>query len=682
MSIKKLLIIGFVTYALVLSGCFSTDNDDDGKDDKIDSVTVQVALDSLASLAGTTEIDSSMKYVKSGVTFTLTEKDTTDDDTIIFDATISSNTASLVMIMVEKSESLTVTMNTAKVIGAGTTFDGTVWQLTSVAMASSDTSATYTLTSSEIQVFYLTGGTVYSVENGVSMDSIFGVLALQIMGVEPIDSTEALDTLASLAGTNGIDSSMSYVLSGDLLGIFETSDTTDMDVDVSAGELTLTMDLEDGSTIEEDFELVLGDGSIEGSIWQLIDVTASNGDTTIVYSLSSTESFFMYLNSGTFYIVENGVNLYEDVLSDLLDALEGFGDPKGTWYVKIYENLYIKTDTSFSSDTLYGDSVYTIVEIDSDIFKTMDYDSDEMIIEVDIEDIDISAGGKFEFDANNSMEVSEKDSVLTITIISDYTDYGEGYHEETFICMPYNGTVPPVYWVVDTSFTTTAIAITTDGTPVQDTILTSEEIKTYKFSVEAGKVYQVVGASDNDDSDADMDIYYMDGTLKVFVSDEEDEMMLEPSSNMTYFIDVASYDDTLYYSIFVKAITVIPTPTAVIGNWYCSSFPTSDTSVLTFNQDSSVFYSTLTADSITVYMMVIGVKQNMKDAIYFASGNKCYFFGEEFDYVLTDTTMSMIGNDMAFTWKTFTGTSFPPDKYVDFGILQALLGDNRNKLFK
>lgn len=679
MSIKKLLTIGFIILSLVFAGCFSTDSDDDNKkDNPIDSVTAQTILDSLAELAGSTEVDSSMIYTKTGTTFKMWEKDSaSEDDTITFTATISGNSAALTMLFVEEGESVTVTMNTSKLLGTGATFDGTAWQMASIKMATSDTFAIYTLGASEIEIFYMTAGKVYMVENNVSIDSIFEILALEIMGVEPIDSTEALDTLATIAGTDGIDSSMSYILNNNTLGIFETNDTTNLGIEISAGELTLKMDLDDGSTIEEKFDLFMGSGSVEGSIWQLTDVTASNNDTSVDYTLSTNEVFLAYFNNGKFYVVEKGVNVYEDIISSLVDALIGYGNPVGKWYVEIYENLYIKTDTSFSSDTLYGDTVFTILDISAGKFITYDYDDEEMVIEVEEHMVDVSTGGTIILDANKSIEVMEEDGVLTFTIVSDYTDYNEGYHEETLICKPFTGTIPPAYWVVDTAIYDSATLLTTDGSVDTGFIDSSNDVDIYKFNAEAGKVYQIVGAELDEDANIGMDLYYMNGTLKVYVKDEENELMIKASSAMTYYIDVYTYDDTLNYTIFVKTIDAITTPAGVINNWYCSSMPISDSFALTFTQDSSVFYATITSDSITVYMQSNGVKQTMTDIIVFANGNKCYFFGEEFDYALSGTTMSMTGSDMAFVWTVFSGTSFPPDKYVDFGVLQNMGGNRK-----
>lgn len=688
MSIKKLLIIGFVSFTLVLSGCFSTDSDDD--DDIVipnDSVTVQTALDSLDALAGTTEIDSSMKYIKNETTYTLTEKDTTKDDTIKFTATISGNTAALVMTIVEESESVTVTMNTAKVIGTGSSFDGTAWQLTSVKMANSDTFATYTLTSTEIQVFYLYNSTVYAVENGVSIDSIFEVLALEMMGVEPIDSSEAIDTLAVIAGTDGIDSSMSYVVDGDVIGIFETSDTTDLDIDISAGELTLTMDLEDGSTLEENFELFLGAGSLEGSIWQLTDLAASNSDTSVSYSLASDEIFLAYFYNGKFYIVEKGVDLYDDVLSKLFDDLKGYGNPAGTWGVVKYYSMNIDSgDTSYYGDSIQLDSTYNIFTISSTSYKSYNYD--DMEIEVNEIFEDFTKGGTFSLSDNESLTFIEDNGTLTIIFIEDNTKYGYGYSRDEFICEKYTGLLPPNHWVTDTADTVVATPITVGGSELYGILDSSNDENWYSFTAEAGKYY-AIETTPTDSSLAtyfEIMIEYIESStgLPVTVFEDGGETALfKASASIIYYIGISPYQaNGGDYNIKIKELDIIATPTAAIGNWWVTSFiEEGDTNTFT-NQDLTMMYTKVTTDSVTLWMNEGSGFNKMSTNAMFTSDNKLLFGDMEFSYATTDTTFRLYvteGSDAGIDvlMSKYVGDIFPPA-----GVASRATKSEKIKLFK
>ncbi len=639
-------------------------------------------LDTLAVLAGSTEIDSSMVYTKSGSTFNMWESNSTDADTMKFTVTVSGSNATQVMTMVEGTDTITLSMQSSKVSGAGSSYEDIAWQLTSATMTGFDTSASVALADTEIVVFYFSLGKLYMVENGTSMNDIFSDLGSAIMGVDPIDSAAALDTLSSLVTSGKIDSMMTFTTTGDTITMIDSSDTIKGTYDVSGDELTITIGMS-GVTIKENFKLLVGDNDIEGGVWILTSLDVTVSDSTVSYNLSTNEVVGLYLNNGNVYSVNENFD-FEDIVSDLIEQAEGYGTPTGTWYVKYYETTDIwndGADTNYYSDSIVGDTVYTIMEITSSSLKTYDYDDSAMVIEVIEGMIDVTAGGKFDLDYGESMTVKEKNGTLIITLIEDFTEDNGSYSEEKMTCEKYTGTIPPTYWLVDTTLTDSAITLLTDGTVDSGSIDTTDEVHVYKFTAEAGKVYQIVSSTESDSSDVDITIYNMNGVLKDIVTDGENEVMIKAESNITYYIDVSSYDDSIDYKIYVKAIEVVATPTGMINNWYCSNFPDTSSSSLAFEMDSSLFYATLTADSITVYMMNKGLKEQMKDAIYFASGNKCYFFGDEFSYTLSGSVMTMVGSDMGFVWKVFTGTSFPPEKYVDFGLLQEMMG-GRYRLFK
>lgn len=646
----------------------------------IDETTI---LDTLAILAGTTEIDSAMVYIKNGSIFTLLESDTIDNDTISFTTTISSGTAAMVMQIIEEGDTITVTINTGLIVGDGLTFDGSAWQVTSVSMNAMDTTVSLTLSATEIIAFYLNNGTSYMIQNGSTMDSIFNELGNSIVGGDPIDSTKAIDTLASLVTSSGIDSMMTYSIIGDTITMLDAIDTMVAAFDLTSGELSLIFSLDKGVLVET-FKLVAGTaGDIDGGVWQLSSMSVTIGASTETYTLQSNEVVALYLNNGKIYEVEENVD-FEAIVDELILKAEGFGNPTGTWYVKYFETMNVWNngiDTSVDIDSLINDTVYTIVEITSSSLKTYDYDDSLMVIEVTEQMIDVSAGGIFEFSSDYKMIVKEKSGELEIVIVEDRTNDGGDYNEEVLTCYKYTGTVPPAYWTVDTTVVSSAKLLATDGTIDTASIDSMEEVDQYKFIAEAGNVYQIVVGSESDNAGIDMDVYYFDGTLKTFIYEDEREVMIKTSSAMTYYIDVYSNSDSIEYTISVKEITVIATPTEAVNNWYCSAMPISPTDSLKFLQDSSIFYATLSADSIKIYLMNNGVKETMTDAIFFSPGNKCYFFGEEFDYTLSATTMGMVGSDMSFVWTVFTGVSFPPEKFVDFGILKDM-GGRYSRLLK
>lgn len=685
MSLKKLLVVGFITFALTLSGCFTTDSDDDD-DVPIDSVDVQTALDSLATIAGTAGIDSSMKYVKSGNTFTLTDKDTaSSDDTITFTATVSGNTSALVMTMDEDGDTITVTMNSTKIIGTGSSFDGTAWQLSSLVMKYDTLSATYTLGSTEIIIFYLTDGTTYMVEAGISIGDIFDSLANKIMVEDSISQTDALDTLASLAGSTGIDSLTTYIISGNTLTMYD-EDTMSLAYSISSKKLTMTVTMGD-MTLTESFNLLVGAGSsIEESVWQLESISVSNTDTSASYTLTSSETVLLYLKSGKLYEVENGIDLYDDVMNDLFDVVKGFGDPIGNWGVVSYYSMYIDSgDTSYYGDSVQLDSTYNIFTISSTSYKNYSYDNMEIEVNEILEDF--SKGGTFVIGENETITVIEDDEILTITLIVDYTKDGYGYREEEFICQKYAGTIPPNHWVTDTADTMVATPIAVGGAAVYGILDSTSDENWYSFTATAGKYYAIEAIPTDSSSIEDLEtiVQYIESStgLPVTVSEEGGDIVLfKAGASIMYYVGISSYDTTGDYTIKIKELDIIATPTAAIGNWWVNTFiEGGDTNTFT-SQDATMMYAKVTADSVTFWMNEGTEFNEMSTSAMFTSDNKMFFGDMEFSYATTDTSFRLFvleGTevDIDVLMAKYVGDVFPPA-----GVISRAVKLDEIKLFE
>lgn len=656
-----------------------------------DSLEVKCIFDSLIALAGSSGIDSSMNYKKYNTNFIFTNNDSNFKDTSSVNIIVSDSNALMEINIIDIEDTINILYNYKSLLGKGDEFIGTAWLLNSITLDAFDTNATYTLnTKLEKHIIYLLDSTVYMIENGVLLEDILDTLITLVTPNDTVDTTIIIDTtdtnkvvnlidsLISLSGSAIVDSSYFYHYNNDAVFFYNSSDSINYKY-VNVNEILLLKSLIDSFEIIKSFEnfKTIDTIGLEKNIWKLKSITVMNKDSAVSQMLTSKERYLIYLKNGTLYKVEDQINI-PGIIDTLINKFPKFGNPVGVWFVNIMSDLQINTDTSFTSDTINADFVSIIFNIMEDRFLTYEYNPKDKFIDVNELMIDISKGGEIKLGANTMIEAVEKDSILTINFINDYTDYGGAYQKETYICKPYYGDVPPKYWVVDTVNSENAILINTNGVAVIDTIENKDSVQLYKYEASAGKVYMITSSSINDN--ITFDVFFIKDNMSYYLKDDENFAIISVDTNNTHFIEMSTPEDNSIYSISVKDIGAVPTPENAIGNWYLSALPMGTDTIEFKNPDSTLWYLTIAYDSMTIYQQENGVKGTIEGNIYFSSDNKLYMQDTEFSFSLTDTILVMDDDDISLIWKKHYGISFPPDKYIDISNLMR----NRKilKLFK